>query len=122
MASDVIGSARGKEESSAFQVALIAETPEGNFAQECIFIPLDDRLRHVCRKPSGSDGVHLDVVDSPLASEVFRKRDHPAFARVVANRLKFRRRAAKASDRSDVDDLAAALGNHALSNRLGKEK
>src|SRR4029077_17429581 len=104
------------------QIVLIAETSQRNLTQESFLVSFDDHLRHVGGEPSRSDGIHLDVVNSPLARQILGECDHAAFACVVADGLKFWRRAAEPGNRSDINYFSAPLRDHDLADCLRKEE
>src|SRR5580704_14076952 len=118
MPGDVVGGVRSKKDGCALQIAVIAESPQRDLLQELFFISFYHDLRHVCGKPARSDGVYLNVVDTPFAGQVPGEGNYAAFAGMVADGLKFRRSTAQARDRGDIDDLSAALGDHEFSSGL----
>src|SRR3984893_13309629 len=118
MTGDVIGGVGTQKNGSAFQVVVIAETTKRDLFQELFLVPLNHNLRHVSRKPARSDRVYLNIVDAPFARQVFRKGNDAAFAGVVTDRLKFRRRAANARDGGDVNNFTVALSDHEFAGGL----
>src|SRR6266851_4377019 len=122
VAGDKIRSIRSKKNGGAFQVLLVAEALQRNLAQERVFVSLDHHLRHVRRKPARRDGVHLNIMLAPFARQVFGENDYAAFAGVIPDGLKFRRRAAEPRNGSDVDNFSAPLRDHGFANGLRKQK
>ena len=99
-----------------------AKAAERNLLQKSLPISFDRHFGHVRRKPSGGDGIHLDVVNPPFAGQIFGEGDDATFAGVIADGLEFRRCTSHPGHRSDVDNLAPALRHHEFSNGLRKEK
>src|SRR5579864_4229985 len=110
----------------------IAKTPQRNMGEEQILMMLQDPIRHVCRKPAGSNCIDLNVVSRPFAGQVFGKADDATLAGVIANGWKFRRSAAQPSHRRNINDfsravlaravLTPALANHDFADRLAHRK
>src|SRR5216684_9247447 len=122
MAGDKIRSIRGQKDRRALQVVLVAEALQRNLAQERLFVSLDHHLRHVRREPARRDGVHLNIMHAPFARQVLGENDYAAFAGVIPDGLKFRRRAAEPRNGSDVDNFSAPLRDHGFANGLRKQK
>src|SRR6516164_1589923 len=109
MPGDKIGSVRGKKDGSPFQIVLVAEAAERNLLQKGLPVSIDRDFRHVRGKPSRSNGVHLDIVNAPFASQIPGEGDHASLASMIADGLKLRRRASHASHRGDVDNFPPTL-------------
>src|SRR5208283_1371135 len=115
-------SVRCQKHGCPFQIVIAAKAAQRDLRQQGIFTVLDDPARHMRRKPSRGDGIHLDVVRRPLARQIPGERNHSALARVVADCLQFRRRSAQTRHRCHVDDLARPLRGHSLAHRLTKQE
>src|ERR1700731_5288693 len=95
---DIVRGGRSEKHSSSFQVMFIAKTPQRNMREKKLLMVLQDAVRHVCRKPAGSNRIYLNVVSRPFAGQVFGKTDDATLAGVVANAWKFRRSPTQSSD------------------------
>src|SRR5580692_4596034 len=122
MPGDVIGGVRSEKNGSAFEIVVIAESPQRDFLQEIFLVSFYHDLGHVRGKPARSNRVYLNIMDAPFAGQVFGESNHAAFAGVVADSLKFGRSSMDAGDRGNIDDFSAALGSHELSGGLRKKK
>src|SRR5713101_5898675 len=122
MPGDVIRSVRSQEDSSPLQILFISQAAQRNPFQKSFAVALDHNFRHVGGEPPGSDGIHLDIMDGPLAGQVFREGDYPSLAGVIRNGLKFRRSSVQAGYGCNVNNFSATLSNHDLANSLGKQK
>src|SRR5579864_5886193 len=110
----------------------IAKAPQRNVGEEQILMMLQDPIRHVCRKPAGSNCIHLNVVSRPFAGQVFGKADDSTLAGVIANGWKFRRSSTQPGHRLNINDLSRAmvrravlslaLADHDFADRLGTQK
>src|SRR3989442_13030236 len=118
MSSDEIGSVGRQKDGCALQIIFASETAQWHSLQEGLPVSLDDNFRHICREPSGSNGIHLDIVNAPFARQVFRETDDATLAAVIADSLQFGRRSTKAGDGRNIDDLAAFLRNQDLAHGL----
>src|SRR5713226_8574045 len=122
VAGDKIRSIGSQKDRCALQVVLVAEALQRNLAQERLFVSLDHHLRHVRREPARRDGVHLNIMHAPFARQVLGENDDAAFAGVISDSLKLRRRAAEPGHGSDVDNFSAPLRNHRFAHGLRKQK
>src|SRR5262249_20978494 len=122
MSGDKVGSIRCQKHGSSFQVMIAAEATKGNLVQECFAISFDRHLGHVRREPSGSNGIDLDVVNSPFTCQVLSESDNPAFAGMIPDGLEFRWCASQPSHRSDVNNLSSALRHHPFPDGLREKE
>src|SRR5580693_8202935 len=122
MSGDVVGSVGSKKDGRALQIVVIAESPQWDFLQEIFLVSFYHDLRHVRGKPARSNRVYLNVVNAPLAGQIFGKSYHATLAGVIADSLKFRGSAVNARDGGYVDDFPAALRGHEFSGSLRKQK
>src|SRR5438445_13317969 len=112
MPGDKIGSIRGKKNGVVLQVMVAAKAAKRNFLQKGVPIPFDHHLGHTRGKPPRGDGVHLDVVNAPLTGQILGKGDDTAFAGVIPNGLKLRRRTSHARYSGLDNNHPAALPAH----------
>src|SRR5215472_12031198 len=106
MPGDKIGGVRRKKHGGSFQVVIVSEAAEGNLLKKGFPVSFDHHLGHVDREPSGSNGIYVDIVNPPLARQIFGEGDDAALAGVIPNGLELRRRTANAGYRGNVDNLA----------------
>ena len=95
-----------------------AKTAQRNLGEKKFTVALQHPVRHVCRKPAGSNRIYLDVVHCPLAGKVFGEADDPALAGMISNGWECGRSTTQSSYRGNIDDLSAALLDHDLADGL----
>src|SRR5580692_11590070 len=118
MPGDVIGGVRSEKNGSAFEIVVIAESPQRDFLQTFFLVSFYHDLAHVRGNPARSDPVYLNVVDSPFAGQILREGNDAAFTRVIANGLKLWRGPVDARDGGYVDDFPGGLREQKSSRQI----
>src|SRR5262252_3664762 len=119
---DVVRSVGSEKDRRAFQVMFVAKTPRRNMREKQFLVTLDYTIGHVRGKPARRDGVDLNVVQRPLAGQIFGEADDSTFAGVIANRGELGRSAPQPGNGGNVDDFSSTLANHDSPDGLCAEK